>query len=227
VYRADDPRFSGSGKAQPVPDDPRLTRTVRDLDLDQLERLTYSRDEALALAEMVPSDQRLVALDFEASRETALSGILGEFQMVHIAGHGFLNTVHPALSGVVLSLYDDRGLPRDGFIRAHELRELDLSADLVVRSACRTGLGRQLAGEGVLGVTRGLLLAGARQAVVSHWDVDDLATAELMKRFYSAMLRDGLPASASLRRAELSMAADPEWSAPAYWAGFTLHGDWH
>jgi CHAT domain-containing protein len=167
-----------------------------------------------------------VALDFEASRETVTSGRLRDFQLVHIAGHGLLNTVHPELSGVVLSLYDEQGNARNGFLRAHELRELDLSADLVVLSACRTGLGREIAGEGVLGVTRGLMLAGARRVVVSHWDVDDEATAELMVRFYTAMRRDGLPPAAALRAAALSLRDHPAWSAPAHWAAFTLHGDW-
>lgn len=175
---------------------------------------------------MVAETDRLVALDFDASRETVTSGRLGQFQIVHIAGHGLLNTVHPSLSGVVLSLYDEQGRPQDGFVRAHELRELDLSADLVVLSACRTGLGREIAGEGVLGVTRGLMLAGARRVVVSHWDVDDEATAELMVRFYTAMRRDGLTAAGALRAAELSMRDDPAWSAPAHWAAFSLHGDW-
>jgi CHAT domain-containing protein len=227
VYRAGDPRLDGL--VEPHPDRPPaagITRGLRGLDLDDLDRLDYSRQEALALAELVDADQRLVALDFDASRDLVLSGTLGRFQMVHLAGHGFLNTVHPSLSGVVLSLFDKRGHPRDGFLRAHELRELDLSADLVVFSACKTALGPQLAGEGVLGVTRGLLLGGARRAVVSHWNVDDRATAELMERFYTAMLRDGVPAPAALRQAELSMAADPKWSAPSHWSAFALHGDW-
>ncbi len=227
VYRADDPRLDGRGDRTPAPPgSAERTSTLRGLDLDRLDRLEHSREEAEALAALVPEDQRLVALDFEASRDLALSGVLGEYEMVHVAGHGFLDDDHPALSGVALSLYDEDGRPRDGFLRAHELRELDLAADLVVLSACRTGLGRRLAGEGVLGVTRGLLLGGARRAVVSQWDVDDRATAELMERFYTAMLRDGLPAPAALRQAGLSMAADPRWSAPAYWAAFTLHGDW-
>ena len=235
VFRADDPRLAGAltagspavSPSQPSqPFDGHLSRAARDLDLTSLKRLRHSRDEAAALAAMVPEADRLVALDFDASRETVTSGRLGEFQIVHIAGHGLLNTVHPSLSGVVLSLYDEQGRPRNGFVRAHELRELDLSADLVVLSACRTGLGREIAGEGVLGVTRGLLLAGARRVVVSHWDVDDEATAELMVRFYTGMRRDGLTPAAALRAAELSMLGDAAWSAPAHWAAFSLHGDW-
>ncbi len=232
VYRSDDPRLTGAPAASGSPGAStealtgHLSRAARDLDLTTLKRLRHSRDEATALAAMVPEADRLVALDFDASRQTVTSGRLGEFQIVHIAGHGLLNTVHPSLSGVVLSLYDEQGRLQDGFVRAHELRELDLSADLVVLSACRTGLGREIAGEGVLGVTRGLMLAGARRVVVSHWDVDDEATAELMVRFYTAMRRDGLTPAAALRAAELSMLDEPAWTAPAHWAAFSLHGDW-
>ncbi len=111
-------------------------------------------------------------------------------------------------------------------MRVHDLYDLRLSADLVVLSGCRTALGKKLRGEGLLGLTRGFFYAGARRLVVSFWNVDDRATAELMKRFYRAMLGDRQPPAQALRAAQLSMLGEVEWQAPYYWAGFALHGDW-
>ncbi len=109
---------------------------------------------------------------------------------------------------------------------AHDLFDLRLSADLVVLSACRTALGKEVRGEGILGLTRGFFGAGAPRVVVSYWSVDDRATAELMIRFYRGMLQDGLRPAEALRRAQLSLRAEDAWKAPYYWAGFALQGEW-
>jgi CHAT domain-containing protein len=101
-----------------------------------------------------------------------------------------------------------------------------LGAELVVLSACRTALGRQIRGEGLVGLTRGFMYAGAQQVLASLWKVDDLATAELMQRFYRGLLKRGLRPAAALRAAQLELASSPRWSAPYYWAGFVLQGDW-
>jgi CHAT domain-containing protein len=98
--------------------------------------------------------------------------------------------------------------------------------ELVVLSACQTALGREFAGEGLVGLTRGFMYAGARRVVASLWQVDDLATAELMRRFYRGMLADGKPPAAALRAAQVEMMKQPRWSRPFYWAGFTVQGDW-
>ena len=103
---------------------------------------------------------------------------------------------------------------------------LRLSADLVVLSACQTALGKEVAGEGLVGLTRGFMYAGARRVIASLWQVSDVATAELMKRFYDGLLQRQLPAAAALRRAQMEMARDPRWASPYYWAGFVLQGDW-
>lgn len=203
-----------------------LERSARDFGLNGFERLPASRREAEAILAMVPSEESLEALGFAASRETVTSGQLAQYRIVHFATHGLVHGEHPELSGIVLSLVDEDGRPRDGFLRAHQIYTLDLPADLVVLSACRTALGKAVRGEGLQGLTRGFLYAGAARVVVSLWDVNDRATAELMERFYRGVLRDGLRPTAALRAAQVSMLREPRWEAPYYWAGFTLQGEW-
>jgi CHAT domain-containing protein len=144
--------------------------------------------------------------------------------VVHLATHGLLNGQNPELSGVVFSLVDERGNPEDGFLRLADIYNLNLPVNMVVLSACRTGVGQPVKGEGLIGLTRGFIHAGATRVVASLWKVDDEATAELMKRFYTYMLQRNLPAAEALRRAQLDqMAIRPE---PFYWAGFVLQGEW-
>jgi CHAT domain-containing protein len=150
----------------------------------------------------------------------------GQYRIVHFATHGLINSQHPELSGVVLSLVDEQGRPQDGFLRLHDVYNLKLGADMVVLSACRTALGKEMKGEGLMGLTRGFMYAGAARVVASLWDVKDEATAELMKRFYQRMFRDGLRPSAALRAAQVSMWKEKRWEAPYYWAAFTLQGEW-
>jgi CHAT domain-containing protein len=168
----------------------------------------------------------LKALDFDASRTTATSAELSQYRMVHFATHGLLNTEHPELSGIVLSLIDKQGQPQDGFLRAHEIYNLTLPAELVVLSGCKTGLGKEIRGEGLVGLTRGFMYAGAARVAVSLWDVNDAATAELMKRFYRAMLVEGLRPAAALRAAQVSLWKQKKWRTPYYWAAFQLQGEW-
>ena len=189
-------------------------------------RLLSTRREAAAILALVPERERLQALDFAASRTTALRPELGEYRIVHFATHGMLNNVHPELSGIVLSLVDEEGRPQDGFLRLQDIYNLKLSAELVALSACQTGLGKEIKGEGLVGLTRGFMYAGAPRVVASLWKVDDLATAELMKLFYQGMLKDGLPAGAALRAAQLELSRQKRWASPYFWAGFVLHGEW-
>ncbi len=168
----------------------------------------------------------LVALDFDASRATALNPDLARYRFVHFASHALLNTRHPELSGIVLSLVAPDGTPQDGFLRLHDIYNLRLGAELVVLSACQTALGREIRGEGLIGLTRGFMYAGAPRVVASLWDVRDEQTSELMKRFYRGILRDGLRPAAALRAAQVSLLAESTWSAPAHWAGFIFQGEW-
>jgi CHAT domain-containing protein len=235
VFSADDARLSSRGdNSRSNGDGPEtfigrygsLERSARDAGIDGFRRLRFTRVEAMAITGLVPADRALNALDFKASRTTALSSDLSRYRIVHFATHGLLNAEHPELSGLVLSLVDERGRPQDGFLQLHDVYGLKLGADLVVLSGCETALGKEMRGEGLIGLTRGFMYAGAPRVVASLWRVDDRATAELMKRFYERMLKEGLPPAAALRAAQVSMLKEKRWSAPQYWAAFTLQGEW-
>jgi len=191
-----------------------------------LVRLPFSRGEAEAIAGLAPPGDVYKAMDFNASREAATDGRLANYRFVHFATHGVVDAEHPALSGLVLSLVDEQGAPQNGYLRLHDIYNMRLNADLVVLSGCDTALGKEIKGEGLIGLTRAFMYAGAPRIVASLWQVSDLATAELMKRFYAGMMQRHLPPAAALRAAQLAMAADPRWSAPYYWAGFVMQGDW-
>ena len=175
--------------------------------------------------ELVPNDQRFKAVDFAANRTVVSNDTLSKYRIVHFATHAMLNNSHPELSGIVLSLVDESGKPQNGFVRLYEIYNLRLSADLVVLSACRTALGKEIKGEGLIGLTRGFMYAGSPRVVVSLWEVNDEATAELMKRFYTAMFVKGMRPAAALRTAQVSMSRSRWWNAPYYWAAFELQGE--
>jgi CHAT domain-containing protein len=204
-----------------------VDRSAGETGLQTLYRLRYSRLEAEAIASLVPAGQRLEALDFEANRATALSHNIAQFRYLHFATHGLLDSVHPELSGLVFSTVDEHGRPRDGLLRLHEIFGLRLHADLVVLSACQTALGREIKGEGLVGLTRGFMYAGAPRVIATLWNVDDRATAELMRHFYQSLLKEHSTAAVSLRAAQLTLMQDPRWSSPYYWAGVVLQGAWN
>ena len=165
-------------------------------------RLEGTRAEAQSIVALAPGHSKL-ALDFEASRTTATSCELTQYRYLHFATHGLVDTQHPELSGLVLSMVNERGEPVNGFLRLQDIFNLNLPVELVVLSACETGIGKEVRGEGLLGLTRGFMYAGAPRVVVSLWKVDDAATAELMGRFYDGMLRQKLRPAAALRAAQL------------------------
>jgi CHAT domain-containing protein len=207
-----------------------LKRSARDLELGDegfsLPRLPFTRKEAQTILSLVPADQRFVALDFAANQTAATSDKLAQYRYVHFATHGLLNPKHPELSGIVLSLFNEQGAEQDGFLRASEVYNLNLPAELVVLSGCQTGLGKDVRGEGLVGLTRGFMYAGAARVLVSLWDVDDEATSELMGRLYRGMLgKRRLTPAAALREAQISFWRDKPWGSPYYWAAFTLQGE--
>ena len=203
-----------------------LSRAAQQLDIGVWGRLPGTRMEAEAILGLVPKSESTHAFDFAANRATATNLQLSQYQIIHFATHGLLNSVNPELSGIVLSMVDERGNSQNGFLRLHDVFNLDLAADLVVLSACKTGLGKQVRGEGLVGLTRGFMYAGAPRVLVSLWDVDDAATAEMMKRFYRLMLKEKLSATAALRAAQRQMQTETKWKSPYYWAAFTLQGEW-
>ena len=201
-----------------------LTRSATDSGFVRFERLPFSRKEAESVEALTPSGQMMKAVDFSASKATATSAEIGQFRIVHFATHGLINSQHPELSGIVLSLVNEQGQPQDGFLRMHEIYNLNLGAELVVLSACHTALGKEIKGEGLMGLTRGFMYAGSPRVVASLWDVRDEATAELMKRFYQGMLKENLRPAAALRAAQVSMLKEKRWEVPYYWAPFVIQG---
>jgi CHAT domain-containing protein/tetratricopeptide (TPR) repeat protein len=194
---------------------------------EQLLRLPWTRREARAIAAAASPAPSLLALDFRASRKTVLSPELARYRIVHFATHGLIDAQTPALSGLMLSRVGERGEPVDGFLGLGDIYNLRLGADLVVLSGCETALGREVRGEGLEGLTQGFLYAGARQVVASLWRVEDQATAELMSRFYRALLAERRTPAAALRLAQLAVRGDRRWQSPYYWSGFVLQGDGH
>lgn len=234
VFESDDPRITsagrpGSGSNTGQGDEIEFHQALRDVNISgdgHIPRLLASRDEGNAIMSVAPWRSGFQAMDFDASRATVVKGDLSNYRVVHFATHGLLNNEHPELSGIVLSLFDKQGQPQNGFLRLHDIYNLKLPVDLVVLSACNTGLGKDVKGEGLIGLTRGFMYAGASSVVASLWKVDDEATAQLMQLFYGYMLRDGLSAAAALRKAQVTMSQQKRWQAPYYWAGFVIQGQY-
>jgi CHAT domain-containing protein/tetratricopeptide (TPR) repeat protein len=234
VFQADDPRVAAVSPPQPGPatgsggatGDVSKAAQRTDLPAAGLTRLHFSRAEAAAIAALVPGDSRMVALDFAANKTTVESAAMGQYRILHYATHSIVDTEHPELSGIALSMVDTRGQPVDGYLRLFEIYKLKLQADLVVLSACRTALGREIKREGMMSITRGFMYSGCPRVVSSLWNVDDKATAELMKLFYNGMLVDRLRPAAALRAAQIAMWKRRCCSQPYFWGAFIIQGEW-
>ncbi len=197
--------------------------TIRQL---VIPRLPYTHQEGQKLLALTPKSSSFGAMDFNANRATVLSGDLSQYRYVHFATHGVMDSERPGLSSLLLSMVDAQGQPQDGFLRANDIYNLKLPAELVVLSACQTGLGKEIKGEGLVGLTRGFMYAGAARVVVSLWNVNDQATAELMTKFYQKILKQGERPAAALRAAQVEMWKQKQWQSPYFWAAFTLQGEW-
>lgn len=191
-----------------------------------LARLPFTRLEADLITSVVPEGQKEKWLDFAANRQSATSPQLANYRFVHFATHGFINDQNPELSGLVFSTIDENGKEQDGFLRVGDIYNLRLPAEMVVLSGCRTGLGKDIKGEGLVGMTRAFMYAGAKRVTVSLWDINDEATSELMSHFYREIFagQKRSPASA-LREAQNTMINDKRWSNPYFWATFVLQGE--
>ena len=230
VFEVDDPRVTrASHESTPESaESARVKQALRDIGISadgvQIPRLLASGEEADAIMDSAPWGTGLKAVGFGANRQRVLGPELAGYRVVHFATHGLINNEHPELSGIVLSLFDKDGRSQDGFLRLHDIYNLHLPADLVVLSACSTGLGKDVRGEGLISLTRGFMYAGASGVVASLWKVDDQATAHLMKLFYEGMFQKGLTPVAALRDAQLEMSKQKAWQSPYYWAGFIIQG---
>ena len=204
-----------------------LHRSMESIGLKEIPSLPYSGLEAEAIAKMVPKSQRHLAEGFDANLLAVKSGKWDQFRYLHFATHSILNYTAPELSGIVLSLVDPQGNPLRGFLRASDIEPLSLASDLVVLSTCKSAMsGISSRGGGPMGLPRAFLGAGAKSVLVSLWQVDDHSTSQLMTLFYHQLLKLGKPPAEALRTAQLEMSQYPQWSAPYFWAGFVLVGDW-
>jgi CHAT domain-containing protein/tetratricopeptide (TPR) repeat protein len=243
IFELDDPRLSDAVARERTREKNRsevpsgllvasdLDRALRDVGFLQegrlsIPRLPSTRQEAEAIIATAPPEGSFKAVDFQANRDLAMNPELGKYRIVHFATHGLVNNEHPGLSGIILSMLDEQGRPQNGFLRLHDIYNLELPVDLVVLSACNSALGKQVRGEGLVGIVRGFMYAGAERVLASLWKVDDEATGELMKRFYREMLQEGLSPAAALREAQIEMWRQSEWRFPFYWAAFVLQGEW-
>lgn len=189
-------------------------------------RLHATIEEANAIKAVTDPRDRLELMGFAATRAAALNAELGQYRIIHFATHGDLDSEQPELSSIVLSLFNQQGQRQEGRLRLHDIYNMNLPAELVVLSACETALGKEIKGEGLVGLTRGFMYAGAARVMASLWKVSDRSTAELMKHFYRFHLKDGMSPAAALRRAQIEMWKQDEWRAPYHWAGFVLQGEY-
>jgi CHAT domain-containing protein len=237
VFTPDDPRVTSPRGKRPAvakttpPYVRSIERSAQDLGVmpsgAQLPRLPFARAEAESILRLVPADGAFNAVGFAANLATLTSTDLSRFRIVHFATHGLIHPLHPLLSGIVMSLVDRDGRRQNGFLRLHDIYNLRLPVELVVLSACQTGVAEPSEIHGAVDMTHGFMAAGARRVLVSLWKIDDEATAELMKYFYEHLLgRENVSPASALRAAQLALRRNPRWSAPYFWAGFVLHGDW-
>ena len=221
-----------SKAAEPENDNPPAQRGSEDREDETLEPaklgpLFFARHELNELRKLAGDNDSIVYSGFAATRDNLRGLDLRQYRILHFATHGFFDAKQPELSGLVLSLVDRNGRRVNGFVGLSDIYNLRAPVDLVVLSACRTALGKEVRGEGLVGLTRGFMYAGASTVVASLWKVDDEATAELMKRFYTNMLQHGMTPAAALRAAQNSVRQEPHWHSPYYWGAFTLQGDYH
>lgn len=235
VFEADDSRLARGEDsfyqvAQAQTRGAESRRISRDMgfkwDGGSIPRLLASRAEAEAIMSVTVGGENLKAVGFDADKATATSPELGQYRIIHFATHGVPDGEHPELSGLLLSRFDSAGRPKEGLLRLDDIYNLKLPTDLVVLSACNTGLGKDIKGEGLVGLVRGFMYAGSTRVVASLWKVNDDATAELMTHFYRQMLEEQKSPAAALRGAQIAVWRQRRWHAPYYWAAFVLQGEY-
>ena len=227
IFTTDDARFSADNKplensnTQSVQTDKfRFVET-----LSNLTRLPASKDESDSIIKIIGASESDVFSGFRANREQLLNVKTGDYKILHFATHGLTNEQRPELSGIILSRFDEKGQKLDESFRIHDIYGLNLNADLVVLSACETGIGKEVKGEGLMSLNNAFLQTGAKSVMASLWKVEDGATLELMKTFYGAMKDENLTPSQALRQAQIKLRRNPQYQSPFYWAAFTVQGD--
>lgn len=199
-----------------------INRRAGDWDMASLSRLPRTRDEVEYIASLIPRERQRLYLGKDSTEKAFKQEPLSKYKWIHLATHSLIDERTPSRSAVVLAL--DGNNAEDGFLRATEIADLDLNCDLVILSACETGRGQLLSGEGIIGLSRSFFIAGARSVVVSQWAVSDISTAQLMKDFYQQLVNK-VAKAAALREAKLRMLnGGSETRHPYYWAPFVIIG---
>ncbi|MGI2907816.1 CHAT domain-containing protein [Tolypothrix sp. VBCCA 56010] len=224
VFSSDDKRLTNTSQSR----NDEFRGSELDNQIDEclnLGSLEYTKKEAEDILSLeLNSTKKFSALGFAASLNTAVKPDLSQYQIVHFATHGCVSQKNPQLSKLVLSRFDKKGGNIDGDLNLNKIYNLKLPVELVTLSACKTGLGKNVQGEGLIGLTRGFMYAGAKRVVVSLWSVNDLTTASLMQQFYQKMLQQNQNPVTAMRAAQLEMWKSGK--APYYWAAFTIQGEW-
>lgn len=195
-------------------------------DFSNINRLPYTREEGYNIKKLFNSPHTEMLLDFDANLEKLKILNLQQFPFLHFSTHTLINEKNPELSGLLLSMVDENGNKKSGILTVNQILNLNLNADLVVLSACKTALGKPSGQEGLVGLTRSFFYAGSRKVMGSLWNVSDKGTNELMTRFYTYITKDKLKPIVALREAQKSMLKDKNWNNPFYWAAFQIYGDW-
>jgi CHAT domain-containing protein len=224
VFGSSDPRLLAH---TPVATDPVVQEATRSAGLGGAtpSRLLHSRFEAQRIARYSMDVESWSG--FAATRKLVMEGGLRDFRIIHFATHGLGSLTSPDLSGLLFTMVDRAGKQLPGFLDFEAISELKLSVDLVVLSACQTGIGPRYGPYSLLSPARAFLRAGARQVVSSLWQIDDEATSVLMTSFYRYMLHRRHSPERALRLAQMHVRSQPRWRAPYYWAGFTVQGAWN
>jgi len=207
--------------------DPVYTDSGSESDMTRpgFKRLKHSGMEVESISEFFKDGMADIYLRENASEENIkLNNRLSDYRYIHFACHGLVDEKNPENSSLVLS--QNSVSAEDGFFQASEISGLTLNADLAVLSACQTGLGKLIRGEGMIGLSRSFMYAGTPSVVVSLWSVSDISTSILMRRFYENLTRKGLSKTDALHLAQISMIKDEKYAHPFFWAPFILTGDW-
>ena len=223
------PKFAEQEQSKETAETRNIEIKAESFDPSSVRRLFFAGREIANLRAVASDEQTFAATDYDATRDKLLNTDLTQYAVLHFATHGYLDPNHPEKSGLLLATTNPDGKKLNGFVGLQDVYSLRAPVDLVVLSACETGLGKDIRGEGLIGLTRGFMYAGATSVVASLWKVEDEATAELMKSFYTEMLKNGKTPAEALRSAQNSIRQNPQhpqWSAPHYWAGFTLQGEY-
>jgi CHAT domain-containing protein/Tfp pilus assembly protein PilF len=241
VFSAEDTRLHlaktlrGPNRVQPYLDNGDVHEAIRNAaewrggakSASLLPRLPGTRTEAMAISALVSENNRLLALDFDASLNRLLETDVANSQILHFATHGILDPEHANLSGIMLSLFQKDGSRQAGFLSARHVLSKRFNSSLAVLSACRTGIGREIVGDGLVGLPRAFMFSGVRRLLVTMWAVDDAATSDFMAAFYRELLGSAnADPSSVLRTTQLQTMKHSERSFPYFWGAFSLYGDW-